>query len=80
MSSADYFVGPCFSPFYRCVGQGTTWRTRVYPCRYPTWDVPRFAETMGTRWFMGWLDRQFGILLLSSYDRVGEVQLEERRR
>jgi len=52
----------------------------VYPCRYPTWDVPRFAETMGTRWFMGWLDRQFGILLLSSYDRVGEVQLEERRR
>lgn len=35
---------------------------------------------MGTRWFMGRLDRQFGILLLGSHDRVGEVQLEERRR
>jgi hypothetical protein len=34
---------------------------------------------MGTRGFMGWLDRQLSILLLGSYDRVGEDQLEERR-
>lgn len=35
---------------------------------------------MGTRWFMGWFDRQFGILELGSYDRVGKDQLEESRR
>lgn len=34
---------------------------------------------MGTRWFMVWVERQLGILLLGSYGRVGEDQLEERR-
>ena len=53
--------------------------SRVYLCRYPTRGVSRLAETMGTRWFMVWVERQLGILLLGSHDRVGEDQLEERR-
>lgn len=35
---------------------------------------------MGTRWFVGRLDRQLSILVLGSYDRAGKDQLEERRR
>lgn len=34
---------------------------------------------MGTGWSMGWLDRQFGVLVLGSHDCLGEEQLEERR-
>lgn len=48
-------------------------------CRYSAWCVSRLAETVGTRWFMGWLDGQFGILVLSSHNRAGADQLEERR-
>ena len=51
----------------------------VQPCRYPAWGVSCVSETMGTGWSMGWLDRQFGVLVLGSHDCLGEEQLEERR-